>query len=67
MVKNPPCGAGAVGLIPRWGADVPCAVEQLSLCPSTTEPLSRNQRQCVCASKDPRAEAKTQHSQINNK
>ena len=30
VVKNPPCNAGDVGLIPGWGTKIPHAVRQLS-------------------------------------
>ena len=39
MVKNPPCNAGDVGLIPGWGAEMPHFLEQLSPSVTTTEPL----------------------------
>ena len=29
MVKNPPCNAGDVGLIPAWGTKIPPASGQL--------------------------------------
>ena len=38
VVKNPPCNAGDVGLIPGQGTKIPHAVEQLSPFLKTTEP-----------------------------
>ena len=38
MVKNLPCNAGGLGLIPGWGTKMPHATEQLSLCVATIEP-----------------------------
>ena len=35
VVKNPPCNAGHVGLIPGWGTKIPHATEQVSLCLAT--------------------------------
>ena len=45
MVKNLPCNAGDVGLIPGRGTKIPHAAEQLSPCALTTEP----QLWCMCA------------------
>ena len=42
MVKNPPANAGDMGSIPGQGTKIPHAVEQLSLCATTTEPMSHN-------------------------
>ena len=36
-VKNLPANAKEMGLIPGWGAKIPCAVGQLSPCATTTE------------------------------
>ena len=44
MVKNSPSSARDVGLTPGWGTKIPCAVGQLSPCPTTREP--------TCHSKD---------------
>ena len=38
MVKNLPCNAGDVGLIPGRGTKIPHAAEQLSPCAVMTEP-----------------------------
>ena len=48
VVKNLPCNAGEVGLIPGWGTKIPHATEQLRPCATAREP--------ECATK-------TQHSQ----
>ena len=37
MVKNLPCNAGETGSIPGQGAKIRHALEQLSLCTTTTE------------------------------
>ena len=37
VIKNLPANAGDTGLIPIW--KIPHAVEQLSLCATTTEPV----------------------------
>ena len=37
MIKDPPCNAGDVGLIPGQGTEIPHAQEQLSPCTGTTE------------------------------
>ena len=37
VAKNLPCNAGDEGLIPSQGAKIPHAMEQLSLCATTTE------------------------------
>ena len=37
VVKNPPCNAEDVGLIPGWGTKIPHAAEQLSLSATITE------------------------------
>ena len=39
MVKNPPSSGGDVGLISGWGTKITQAMEQLSLCATTTEPV----------------------------
>ena len=38
VVKNPPANAGDTGFEP-WSGKIPHAVEQLSLCATTTEPV----------------------------
>jgi len=38
VVKNPPCSAGAVGLIPGWGTKIPHATKPLNLSVATVEP-----------------------------
>jgi len=43
-VKNPPCNAGDVGVIPGQGTKIPHATGQLSLSAATTEPKSQNKR-----------------------
>ena len=42
VVKNLPCKAGDMGSIPGWGTKVPHVAKQLSLCATTTEPMSHN-------------------------
>ena len=37
VIKNLPCNAGDVGLIPGWGTRIPRAMEQLSPRASTAE------------------------------
>ena len=39
VVKNPLCNAGDAGSTPGPGTKIPCAMEQLSLCATTTEPV----------------------------
>ena len=39
MVKDPPCHAEDVGLIPGQGTKIPQAAEQLILLTATTEPI----------------------------
>ena len=39
VVKNPPCNAGDVGSISGRGAKTPHAMEQLTLCAATIEPV----------------------------
>ena len=39
MVQNLPCEAGEVGLTPGWEIKIPPALEQLSLCAATPEPI----------------------------
>ena len=39
VVKNPPCNARDVGLIPDQGTKIPSTVGQLSPCTTTTKPL----------------------------
>ena len=46
VVKNLPCNAADVGLIPGQGSKIPPAVEQLSLCTPTTEAQTATR---VCA------------------
>ena len=38
VVKNLPCTAGDLGLIPGWGTKIPHATEQLIPCVATIEP-----------------------------
>ena len=57
VVKNPPCNAGDVGLIPGWGTMIPHTIEQLNLWTTTREPVCPNE-------KIPHAATKTQCSQI---
>ena len=38
VIKNLPCNEGDVGSIPGQGTKIPHALEQLSLCATTTEP-----------------------------
>ena len=47
MVKNLPCSAGNMGLIPGWGTETPRAAEQLSSWTTTTEPTHYNGRACT--------------------
>ena len=42
IVKNPPCNAGNEGSIPDWKTEIPCAMELLSPCAATTEPVRHN-------------------------
>ena len=64
MVKNLPCNAADMGLIPGQGSKIPHAVERLSLCTPTTEPQAamresvndNDKRHCV-----PRRRSKIQH------
>ena len=42
MVKNPPCNAGDMGLIPVQGTKIPKAVEQLSPRTITRESMRYN-------------------------
>ena len=42
VVKNPPCNAGDMGLIPGWKIMVPHAAEQLSLRAPTAELAHHN-------------------------
>ena len=44
VVKNPPCNVGDVGSNPGQGTKFAHAVEQLSLCAVTADPLCHNQR-----------------------
>ena len=47
VVKNTPCNAGDVGLIPGWGTKTLHAVEQLVLCATTTAPAPTT-REAIC-------------------
>ena len=47
VVKNLPSNAGDAGSIPGQGTHIPCAMEQLSPCASTTEPMHPNKRSCM--------------------
>ena len=51
VVKNPPCNARVVGLIPGQGTKIPRTMELLSLRASTTEPASTPQLESVCCKK----------------
>ena len=42
LLKNLPCNAGDMGLIPGWGAKIPHAMEQISLRVTTTEHVHCN-------------------------
>ena len=42
VVKNPSCNAGHASSVPGRGTKIPHAVGQLSLCATTTEPVSHN-------------------------
>ena len=42
VVKNVPCSAGDIDLIPGRGTKIPLATKQLSLRAATTEPECRN-------------------------
>ena len=44
MVKNPPCNAGNLGLIPGWGTKIPHAVDQLSPSATTREFVFNSER-----------------------
>ena len=44
MVENPPANAGDVGSIPGQGTKIPHAVEKLSPCAATTEPVHSGAR-----------------------
>ena len=75
MVKNLPCNAADMGLIPGQGSKIPHAVERLSLCTPTTEPQAamresvndNDKRHCVPRrrSKIRHVATKTQCSHIN--
>ena len=39
VLKNSPCNAGELGLVPGWGTKISHAVEQPSPCDATTEPV----------------------------
>ena len=43
-LKNQPCNAGDMGLIPGWGTKIPHAAEQLSLHSTTREPARLDER-----------------------
>jgi len=42
VVKNPPCNAGDMGLIPGWGTKIPHAAGQLNLSTATAKPAHHN-------------------------
>ena len=42
VVKNPPCNARDVDLIPGQGTEIPYAAKQLSPCITTIEPAHQN-------------------------
>ena len=63
VVKNLPCKAGDVGLIPSRRTKIPQAMEQLSPRVTTTETALRTTRKDPCnATKIPYAATKTQHA-----
>ena len=47
MVKNQPCKAEDVGLIPDLGTKISCVVEQLSPSTATKDPTRPSMRACV--------------------
>ena len=53
MVKNPPCNAQDMGLIPGLGTKIPHAKGQVSLCAATIEACAPQQRVCVPQQKIP--------------
>ena len=52
-VRNPPCNAGDIGLVPGWGAMIPHAMRQLSPHATTIEPMLFNRRARVLQQKIP--------------
>ena len=48
VVKNLPCNAGDMGLIPGWGTKIPHATGQLSLCATTRQPVLCNKDLACC-------------------
>ena len=64
MVKNPPCNAVDMGLIPGWGAKTPHAAKQISPHATTTEPIRHNckfsatTKDAALRNKDPRQPGK---------
>ena len=44
MVKNLPCNAGDMSLIPGWGTKIPHTMEQLSLSATTGESVHCKER-----------------------
>ena len=64
MVKNPPCNATDVDLIPGWGAKTPHTAKQISPHATTTEPIrhkykfSAITKDTALCNKDPRQPSK---------
>ena len=44
VVKNPPCSAGDMGLIPGQGTKIPHAMERLSPCTAAGESMHHNEK-----------------------
>ena len=53
MVKNLPCNAGGVGLVPGWGAETPRAWEHLSPRAAAAEACA-TARESACHAERPR-------------
>ena len=47
MVKNPPCSAGGVGLIPSWETKIPYAAQELLSLYVTVKDLKWQKISCV--------------------
>ena len=78
VVKNPPCNAGVVGLIPGQEMKMPCTMEQISPHTPATEAMCSgaptSQLESALQEKTlhdtteiPQAATKAQHSQVNRK
>ena len=52
MVKNPPCNAGGVGLVPGCGTETPRAGEHLSPCAAAAEACA-TARESACHRESP--------------